>query len=121
MFHRPSHPPLGSAHPRNGVTRRCAIQAGAVGLLGLGFPHLAALKALAGPTAVPPVTRAKSVIYIFLSGGLAQQESFDMKPEASEEIRGEFRPIATRTAAFRFANTCPNLRCARPNGRWYVR
>jgi len=36
------------------------------------------------------------VIYIFLSGGLAQHESFDLKPEAPEGIRGEFLPIATR-------------------------
>jgi hypothetical protein len=39
----------------------------------------------------------RAVVYIFLAGGLSQLESFDMKPDAPDEIRGEFRPIATRT------------------------
>jgi len=38
----------------------------------------------------------KSVIYIFLSGGLAQHDSFDPKPDAPDIIRGEFAPIRTR-------------------------
>jgi hypothetical protein len=40
--------------------------------------------------------RAKSVIYVFLSGGLAQHESFDLKPDAPLEYRGPYQPIATR-------------------------
>ena len=77
-------------HPR--PTRRQAVQAGAVGLLGLGLGELGELRA-AGPRQRP----ANSVIYIFLSGGLAQHESFDPKPDAPADIRGEFKPIATRT------------------------
>ncbi|HEY4262829.1 MAG TPA: DUF1501 domain-containing protein, partial [Schlesneria sp.] len=61
-------------HP--GLNRRTAIQAGAVGLLGLGSNHLAALREATAATAsgTPP----RSVIYIFLSGGLGQHDSFDM-------------------------------------------
>ena len=66
--------------------RRVAIQAGTVGLLGLGMNHLSALRAEPAPAERP----ARACIFIFLSGGLAQHDSFDMKPEASEEIRGEF-------------------------------
>lgn len=91
------------------MTRRCAIQAGAVGLLGLGIIHLAALKALAASADGAPKPRAKSVIYIFLSGGLAQHESFDMKPGAPEEIRGEFRPIPTRTDGIEICEHLPEL------------
>src|SRR4051812_28470851 len=84
-------------HPRFG--RRLALQAGAIGLLGLGMEHVHVLRALGAPSkgssAVTP--RARSVIYIFLSGGLSQHESFDLKPEAPADIRGEFRPIATST------------------------
>ena len=81
-------------HPA--VTRRTAVQAGAVGLLGLGANHLSALRAEASDAAGTNAT-AKSCIYIFLSGGLAQQDSFDMKPHAPDTVRGEFNPIATST------------------------
>jgi len=49
------------------------------------------------------------VIYIFLSGGLAQHESFDPKPDAPEEIRGEFRPIATATPGLFICEHLPML------------
>ncbi len=94
------------AHPGSRLTRRRAVQAGAIGLLGLGFNHLAALRSLAAPAAAP---RAKNVIYIFLSGGLAQHESFDMKPNAPQEIRGEFRPIPTRTSGIEICGHLPEL------------
>ena len=106
----------GETHAGSRVTRRCAIQAGAVGLLGLGFNHLAALRALAEPASNPPKAKAKSVIYIFLSGGLAQHESFDMKPGAAEEIRGEFRPISTRTAGIEICEHLPEL--AKRSPKW---
>ncbi len=96
------------------VSRRTAIQAGAVGLLGLGMNHLQALRAAtprSGGT-------AKSCIYIFLSGGLSQHESFDLKPEAPEGIRGEFRPIATRTPGIAISEHLPGL--ARRSHHWAV-
>ncbi len=96
-------------HPR--LSRRSALQAGAVGLLGLGMNHLTALRA-AGATAGQAkgnTPRAKSIIYIFLSGGLSQHESFDLKPNAPEGIRGEFRPIATRTPGIEICEHLPEL------------
>ena len=53
--------------------------------------------------------RAKSVIYIFLSGGLAQHDSFDLKPDAPDNIRGEFKPIATRTPGIQICEHLPLL------------
>ncbi len=103
-------------HPGLRVTRRRALQAGAIGLLGLGSHHLAALRALAEGAPNAPVRRAKSVIYIFLSGGLAQQESFDMKPAAPEGIRGEFRPIPTRTPGIQICEHLPGL--AKRSDKW---
>ena len=76
------------------MSRRVAIQAGSIGLLGLGGNHLTPLRAMAD---TPKSGRAKSVIYIFLSGGLGQHDSFDMKPKAPKEVRGEFKPIPTKT------------------------
>lgn len=99
------------AHPRFG--RRQLVQAGAVGLLGLGMNHLAALRAAAATDAE---ARARACIYIFLSGGLAQHDSFDLKPEAPDDIRGEFRPIATATPGIEICEHLPML--AQRSGLW---
>ncbi len=98
----PTSTPL--AHPT--FTRRTALQAGTIGLLGLGTGELSALRSLASTTT--PGT-ARACIYIFLSGGLAQHDSFDLKPDAPENIRGEFRPIATRTPGIRIVEHLPRL------------
>src|SRR6185437_7498787 len=102
-------------HPGPQATRRQVIQAGAIGLLGLGMNHLTALSAMASRAAVPKA-RAKSVIYIFLSGGLAQHESFDMKPDAPDDVRGEFNSIATQTPGLRICEHLPEL--ARCSNKW---
>ncbi|MBS0210380.1 MAG: DUF1501 domain-containing protein [Planctomycetes bacterium] len=83
------------------------LEAGAIGLLGLGINHVEGLRALAAGTA--PKARAKSVIYIFLSGGLGQHDSFDMKPDAPDNIRGEFNPIATATPGIQICEHLPLL------------
>ncbi|HRX82731.1 MAG TPA: DUF1501 domain-containing protein, partial [Pirellulaceae bacterium] len=110
-----SSPPPYPTHPR--FSRRTAIQAGAVGLLGLGANHLNALRA-ASPS--EPVTggTAKSVIYIFLSGGLTQHESFDLKPHAPADVRGEFNPISTATTGLQICEHLPGL--AQRSKTWSV-
>ncbi len=95
------------------LTRREMIQAGAIGLLGLGMNHVGALQAMTSQVKAP---KAKRVIYIFLSGGLAQHESFDMKPDAPAEIRGEFKPIATRTPGIQICEHLPEL--AKRSNKW---
>src|SRR6478672_1565664 len=87
-------------HPH--LTRRDLLQAGSLGLLGLSLPELA--HAAAGRPGA-----GKSVIYIFLSGGLAQHESFDPKPDATDTIRGEFAPIATKTPGLLITEHLPRL------------
>jgi hypothetical protein len=99
------------------VSRRTAIQAGAVGLLGLGMDHLGLLRAASGARG-PGGGKAKSCIYIFLSGGLAQHESFDLKPDAPAEVRGEFRPAATATPGIRISEHLPEL--AKRSRHWAV-
>ena len=94
-------------HPATGVSRRAAVQAGAIGLLGLGMNHVSLLRAASAGAAPRP--RARSVIYIFLSGGLSQIDSFDMKPDAPLEIRGEFDPIPTRTPGLQICEHLPML------------
>jgi hypothetical protein len=87
------------------ISRRTAIQAGAIGVLGLGMNHLEILQ----QAVAAPEKRAKACIFIFLSGGLGQHDSFDMKPDAPETIRGEFRPIATRTPGIQICEHLPRL------------
>ena len=110
-----SRPPVAwPAHPA--LTRRLALQAGAIGLLGLGMDHLDALRAAAADGRGRPGPRARSVIFIFLSGGLAQHDSLDPKPDAPEDIRGEFRPIATATPGIFLCEHLPLL--ARRSHLW---
>jgi hypothetical protein len=97
-------------HPN--FTRRTALQAGAVGLLGLGLSELRQLRAAGGERH----KSANAVIYVFLSGGLAQQDSFDLKPDAPADIRGEFQPIATRTPGLHICEHLPQL--AVRSDRW---
>ena len=101
------------SHPT--ISRRTAVQAGTLGLLGLGQNHLAPLRAAnaVGDERTPP---ARSVIYIFLSGGLGQHDSFDLKPEAAAEIRGEFEPIATATPG---TWTCEHLPLLAARSRYW--
>ena len=106
-------PSLTWAHP--GCSRRTAVQAGAVGLLGLGMNHLAGLRA-ADASAAERVKPRRSVIYIFLSGGLGQHDSFDPKPEAPAEVRGEFDPIATATPGLWICEHLPGL--AARSSKW---
>src|SRR5437868_4389906 len=98
-------PALIAQHPV--FTRRHALQAGAIELLDLGMNHLAPLRALAAPG--PPRARAQAVIYIFLSGGLSQLDSFDLKPDAPMEIRGDFQSSATATPGLRICEHLPRL------------
>src|SRR6202521_2808610 len=88
-------------HPK--WQRRDVLQAGALGIVGLSMAEAAT--AQSAPSRHP----AKSVIYLFLSGGLAQHDSFDLKPDAPDSIRGEFRPIATATPGLRISEHLPKL------------
>jgi hypothetical protein len=92
-------------HP---VTRRDALQAGAIGLLGLSSAHVAAWRSQA-QAAGADLPKPRSVIYLFLTGGPSQHDTFDMKPEGPAEYKGEFRPIATRTPGIEICEHLPLL------------
>ena len=100
----------------DGLSRRTMIQAGSIGLLGLGMNHVAALRAADGEATTSRVTTAKSVIFVFLSGGLSQIDSFDPKPEAPAETRGEFSAIATQTPGVQVCEHMPLL--AARSSKW---
>lgn len=95
--------------PHPCFSRRTAVQAGSISLLGMGMNHLQALRAALPEGPGRSAGKAKSCIYIFLSGGLSQHESFDPKPEAPAEVRGEFQSVATRTAGLNITEHLPGL------------
>ena len=90
------------------TTRRGFIQVGYSGLLGMGLPGLLAARSVAA-SGGRPMGRARSVIVILLSGGLGQHDSFDMKPEAPDGVRGEFKPIATAVPGIQICEHLPRL------------
>src|SRR6185436_17274106 len=91
-----------------GWTRRELLRAGALGLFGLSVPGLLQGRA-AAPTQgkTPSFGRAKSCILLFMWGGPAHQDTWDLKPDAPLEIRGEFRPIATNVPGIQICEHFP--------------
>ncbi|MEI8211806.1 MAG: DUF1501 domain-containing protein [Planctomycetota bacterium] len=85
----------------NGVSRRNFLRVGALAPLGLSLPQLMASDRGSHEA------RAKSVILIFLGGGLSHHDSFDMKPEAVEQIRGKYQSIATTVPGLNICELLP--------------
>jgi hypothetical protein len=80
------------------VTRRDMLRVGSLGIAGLSLPGLLAAESKTAESrdgGSPRRGKARSCILFFLEGGPAHQDTFDMKPDAPEEYRGEFQPIAT--------------------------
>lgn len=77
----------------DGVSRRCFLRAGFLGLAGLSLAdHLRAREAV---RAAGRPTRNTAVILLWLGGGPSHLDMYDLKPEAPAEFRGEFKPIRT--------------------------
>jgi hypothetical protein len=89
---------------RSALTRRQVLQVGALGTLGLGLPAALRAEAAAGPR-----VRAKSVIFLHQFGGVPQQDTFDMKPGAPSELRGEFKPIPSSVPGLGVCELLPRM------------
>lgn len=92
--------------------RRRLLQVGAIPTLRLGLSHLLGLgtrgiASESNPARSSTFGRAKNVIYLYLSGGPSQYETFDPKPDAPVEIRGTFKPIATKVPGINFCELLP--------------
>jgi hypothetical protein len=102
----------GRAKLCDGITRRDFVQVGALGTLGLGLPSLLQAEAAAAEAAKAAGKtpgREKSCILFFLMGGQSQLDMWDMKPDAPEMIRGEFKPISTNVDGIRICEHLPML------------
>ena len=90
----------------DGVSRRDFLRVGAIGGLGLSLAGLARAEARTGKKSR---TRARSVILLYLGGGLSHHDSFDPKPEAPAEVRGKYTTIATSVTGLRVTEMVPRL------------
>src|SRR3954463_367023 len=88
----------------DGISRRNFLRIGALGLGGLALPQLLRAEAAQG------IRKShKAVIMIFLPGGPAHQDLWDLKPDAPTEIRGDFKPINTNVDGIQIGELMPKL------------
>ncbi len=86
------------------MSRRQLLSAGSISALGLGISELDARRALAKEAGIRlPKKRAKACIFLFMWGGPSQLDTFDLKPHAPSEIRGDFKPISTKVPGMQIA------------------
>ncbi len=88
----------------DGITRRHFLTAGALGLGGLTLADVLRAEAAAGTG-----TSSKAIINIHLDGGPPHLDTIDPKPDAPSEVRGEFKPIATRVPGLRISELMPKV------------
>ena len=90
----------------NGLSRRDFLRIGALTPVGLSLAHFLSLeKSFASASG----SRAKSVILVYLGGGLSHHDSFDPKPEAVEEIRGKYGTIPTSVKGLHITDKLPKM------------
>jgi Protein of unknown function (DUF1501) len=92
----------------DGLTRRDLLHTGALGLLGVTLGDLLAPRpAGAGESAPASFGKAKACILLYLYGAPSQLETFDLKPDAPSDVRGDFNPIATRVPGVQICEHLP--------------
>jgi hypothetical protein len=96
----------------SGISRREMLRAGGLGLFGLGladYLRLSDAQATTKPKLHASFGKAKACILLYLYGSPSQLETFDMKPDAPVEIRGEFKPIPSSVPGLPVCELLPNL------------
>ena len=95
-----------------GINRRELLQVGYSGLLGIGLPAVLSRQSHAAESKRSDVrvsNSPKSVVIVFLTGAVSHHDTFDMKPDAPVEIRGEFQPIATSVPGVHVCEHLPQI------------
>ena len=92
-----------------GFYRRDFLKFGAAGLMGLGLPELLRLEAKAARTEEGKARKANAVIMVWLGGGPSTIDMWDLKPDAPEGIRGEFKPVDTSAKGVRISEHLPKM------------
>jgi hypothetical protein len=86
----------------DGLSRRSFLKIGGLAVGSLTLPSLLRAEHRAGVR-----HGHKSAIMVYLSGGLAHQDTFDLKPDAPREVRGEFKPISTKVPGIQIGELLP--------------
>ncbi len=89
------------------ISRRSILEIGGLSVLGLGMSDFLRFQAQAKEENSLFVDKDTSVIFIWLPGGLPHMESYDMKPDAPSEYRGNFRPIKTNVPGIEVSELLP--------------
>jgi uncharacterized protein DUF1501 len=97
------------SQPASELSRRELLRVGGLSLLGLNAIELAQLRAVQPDQDLAQSGRFNSCIFIFLFGGPSHIDLWDMKPGAPAEIRGEFKPVATRVPGIQICEHLPRL------------
>ena len=102
---------LGSHKHRfcNGWSRRDFLRLGALSPLGLSLGGLLSFEKLARGEAASRAARAKSVILVYLGGGISHHDTFDLKPDATEDIRGKYKAIPTSVTGLKIGELLPKM------------
>src|SRR6187549_2425600 len=90
----------------DGVARRDFLRVGALAPLGFTLGNFLGAKTA---SAADGKGKAKSVILVYLGGGLSHHDSFDMKPDAPSEIRGKYSSIKTNVTGLHICELMPNM------------
>jgi hypothetical protein len=99
-----------TAPRHHAITRREWLQVGCSGLLGLDLASVLGARAAEGKRPRPgSAGKARSVIIVFLTGAASHIDTFDLKPDAPKEIRGEFKPIASKVPGLLVCEHLPRL------------
>ncbi len=88
----------------DGITRREALRVGGLGFTGLMWPGLLRARAATGRFG-----KARSCILVFNYGGPSHLDTWDLKPDAPAEVRGEFKPISTSVPGVSVCEHLPRL------------
>src|SRR5262249_54474563 len=92
------------------ISRREWLRIGSLGMLGLSLPALQAERAEASGSPQPRSGgKAKACILLYLGGGPPQHETWDPKPNAPAEIRGDLKPIATAVPGLHVGELMPRI------------
>ncbi|MGZ0165210.1 MAG: DUF1501 domain-containing protein, partial [Planctomycetales bacterium] len=94
-----------------GVSRRAVIQAGTLSLAGVGRASVLGARATAAGTDAGAAAghNAKQIVIVWLTGAASHHDTFDMKPNAPTEIRGEFNPVSTSVPGIQICEHLPHL------------
>lgn len=99
--------------PRQAISRRAALQVGGLGFTGLLWSDLLARNASgnggADSSKLATFGKAKSCILLFNYGGPSHIDTWDLKPDAPAEVRGEFKPLATNVPGISISEHLPKL------------